>query len=192
MEKMPSQRRQTAAWRQAIPELQGDFVTLREARPETDESLWQLIWPTEVLQLFSPAPRTRPEFRAVLSALLDGRQGGREIGFVACIESRPVGLIHVRALEPSFQTAEWGLGFAPDRWSTQAPAEASRLVRDFLFEVVGVHRLESRTLMDASERIECLRRLGAREEGVLRRSGHVPGGFVDQILWAIVKEDQVH
>jgi RimJ/RimL family protein N-acetyltransferase len=192
MEKMPFQPGQAAAWRQAIPELQGTFVTMREAQPETDDSLWSLIWPTEAVHLLAPPPRTRQELHAVLSGLLDGRQAGREIGFVACGGSRPIGLIQVRALEPSFQTAEWAFAFAPDRWSTQAPAEAARLVRDFLFEVVGTHRLESRSSMDSAERIDCLRRLGAREEGVLRRSAPVPGGFADQILWAIVKEDHVH
>ena len=189
---MPFHPALPATWQQTIPELQGDFVTLREVQPEMDKSLWQIIWPAEVAHLFPPAPRGEQEFRTVLMRLLEGRQSGCEVGFVACVGSGPIGLVHVRALEPSFQTAECAFAFAPDCWSTQAPGEAIGLVRDFIFEVVGAHRIESRTLMNAGERIECLRRLGAREEGVLRRSARVSGGFEDQILWAIVKADRVN
>lgn len=192
MEKMPFHPRPEAAWRLGLPELTGSFVTLREVRPDEAPQFWASLWPQEAAHVFVPLPRTADELQPILGNLVEARQAGSGMAFTAHATA-VIGLVHVRALEPSFETAECAFAFAPDAWRTPAPTEALVLVRDFLFETIGTRRIESRTVTSADRQIACLQRLGALQESVLRRSLPVAaGGYADQILWAIVKDDVVH
>jgi ribosomal-protein-alanine N-acetyltransferase len=67
--------------------------------------------------------------------------------------------------------------------------EASRLVTDFAFGQLGVHRLEGRVAVRNGRGNGALRKIGAAQEGVLRRSFVRNGEYLDQVLWAIVNVD---
>lgn len=191
LEKMPFQPDAAAEWRRGLPDLNGSFATVREAQVGIASALWSALCPTEVVHLFAPAPTTQDGFTSWLAQLLACREAGSGFGFV--VEANiPVGVIAVRALEPGFQTAEWAFAFAPHAWTTHAVAEALTLVRDFVFETVGAHRIECRTFADSDLRIACLRQVGAAEEGRLRRSSRIDDQYVDQLLWSIVKADRLN
>ena len=62
-------------------------------------------------------------------------------------------------------------------------------VIDFSFGVVGVHRLEARSIASNGRGNAALRKVGALQEGILRRSFQRNGRYFDQILWSILKDD---
>jgi RimJ/RimL family protein N-acetyltransferase len=191
MEKMPFQPDRAADWRGGLPVLEGSFVTLREVEARMGQPLWLALRQTEVIHLFAPVPEREEDFEVALAVLSAARPSGSAFVFAA-EAAAPIGLIAVRALEPGFHTAEWAFGFAPEAWTTRAPLEALTMVRDFVFEAVGAHRLESRTLVESELRITCLRQLGALEEGWLRSSVRIGGRYADQRLWTIAKADRVN
>jgi RimJ/RimL family protein N-acetyltransferase len=61
---------------------------------------------------------------------------------------------------------------------------------DFAFDVIGVHRLEARAAVENGRGNSALRKIGAVQEGVLRKSFLRNGRFLDQALWAILPEDR--
>ncbi|PYQ96224.1 MAG: hypothetical protein DMF96_19370 [Acidobacteria bacterium] len=67
--------------------------------------------------------------------------------------------------------------------------EAARLVGSFAFGPIGARRLEARVLLQNGRASGALRKLGAVQEGVLRRSVRRDGEYFDQVLWSILKED---
>ena len=64
-----------------------------------------------------------------------------------------------------------------------------RMVVDFAIETLGVLRLEARAAVANGRGNGALRKLGAVQEGVLRRSFLKNGQFLDQVLWSILAED---
>jgi RimJ/RimL family protein N-acetyltransferase len=54
---------------------------------------------------------------------------------------------------------------------------------------VGVHRLEARAAVKNGRGNGALRKMGAVQEGVLRRSFLKNGEYHDQVLWSILDED---
>jgi RimJ/RimL family protein N-acetyltransferase len=68
--------------------------------------------------------------------------------------------------------------------------EAASLVLDFAFDVVGVHRLEARAAVQNGRGNGALRKLGALQEGILRRSFLRNGQYLDQVLWTILDSDR--
>ena len=59
----------------------------------------------------------------------------------------------------------------------------------FAFDVVGVHRLEARAAVKNGRGTGALRKFGAVQEGVLRKSFLKYGEYIDQMLWTILKEE---
>jgi RimJ/RimL family protein N-acetyltransferase len=57
------------------------------------------------------------------------------------------------------------------------------------FGAVGARRLEARVLLRNGPGNTALRKLGAVEEGVLRRAVRWRGEWADQVLWSLLKED---
>ena len=100
-----------------------------------------------------------------------------------------VGLIQVRQLDPAFETAEWECTIAPSARGTGVFFEAARLVGSLTFGSLGTHRLEARVPLQNGRANGALRKLGAVQEGILRRSMRQRGEYVDQVLWSMLKED---
>jgi RimJ/RimL family protein N-acetyltransferase len=100
-----------------------------------------------------------------------------------------VGLVQVRQLDPAFEAAEWECTVVPSARGTGIFLEAARLAGSFAFGTIGVHRLEARVLLQNGRGNGALRKLGAVQEGVLRRSVRRSGEYFDQVMWSLLKED---
>ena len=84
-------------------------------------------------------------------------------------------------------------GASPSAASTGAAAcswTPRELVLDFVFDVVGVHRLEARAALQNGRGNGALHKLGATQEGVLQRSFLRNGVYLDQALWTILADDR--
>ena len=60
---------------------------------------------------------------------------------------------------------------------------------EFAFETLGVHRLEARAAVQNGRGNGALRKMGAVQEGILRKSFLRNGEYLDQVLYAIVEDD---
>ena len=81
-----------------------------------------------------------------------------------------IGIFQVRQLEPGFATAEWGFAIGSAFWGSGAFLDGAKMVVDFAFDVVGAHRLEARAAVANGRGNGALRKIGAVQEGVLRKS----------------------
>ena len=57
-----------------------------------------------------------------------------------------MGLFQVRQLEPGFGSAEWGFAIGSPFWGRGVFIHSAKAVIDFSFGVVGVNRLEARSI----------------------------------------------
>ena len=67
--------------------------------------------------------------------------------------------------------------------------DSAELVLAFVFEALGVHRVEARAAVLNGRGIGALRKIGAIKEGVLRQSLERNGEFLDQALYAVLNSD---
>jgi len=178
-------------WRAELPLLAGRTVVLREP---TSHDL------TPLLELLSNADASRfgieePISEFGVQQMIDRAARDREMGlgftYAMTLASAltVVGLVQVRQLDPVFEAAEIDCTIGPAWRGTGVFLESARLVGSFVFGSLGTHRLEARVLLQNGRANGALRKLGAVEEGVLRRSLRRGGAYVDQVLWSILKED---
>ena len=181
-----------AHWRKALPVLHGKGFTLRELRVTDANTLLSLLTTEEVTRFISPPPTTVAGFERFIQWAQREREAGRYVCFavVPTGYDTAVGLFQIRQLDPTFGTAEWGFALGSAFWGSGLFVAGAELMIDFAFDVIGVHRLEARAAVENGRGNSALRKIGAVQEGVLRKSFLRNGRFLDQALWAILPEDR--
>ena len=181
----------TTDWRQVVPVLTGCGVTLRELQKADAPALFAMVTTDEVARFISPPPTTVESFERFIEWTHRQRAVGAYVSFAVVPDgmTTAIGLFQVRSLEPGFATAEWGFALGSAFWGTGAFIEGARLVVDFSFDTIGVHRLEARAAVQNGRGNGALRKIGAVQEGVLRRSFLRNGQYLDQSLWSILDSD---
>jgi RimJ/RimL family protein N-acetyltransferase len=181
----------TSDWRQGLPVLAGSMVTLRELRLSDAPSLLAMLSTEEVARFISPPPTTVEGFERFIAWTHRERAAGNYVCFAVVPHGMDtaIGIFQVRQLEPGFATAEWGFAIGSAYWGTGVFVDAAKMVVNFAFDVVGTHRLEARAAVANGRGNGALRKIGATQEGVLRKSFLRNGEYLDQTLWTILDDD---
>jgi [ribosomal protein S5]-alanine N-acetyltransferase len=179
-------------WRMGLPVLPGNGLTLRELRMSDAPALLALLTSEEVTRFISPPTATIEGFERFIAWTVREREAGRHLCFAVVPNGydTAVGFFQVRQLDPMFGTAEWGFALGSAFWGTGLFSRAAELVVAFAFDVIGVHRLEARSVVQNGRGNGALRKVGAVQEGILRKSLVKGGKHFDQALWAIISEDR--
>ncbi len=181
----------TAAWRAELPVLSGRLVTLREPNTHDVGALFDVLSMADATRFALDEPVTEFGVQQLIDRAARDRSAGIAFTYVVTLTSARtvVGLVQVRQLDPTFEAAEWECTLAPSSRGNGVFLEAARLAGSLAFGTIGAHRLEARVLLQNGRANGALRKLGAVQEGVLRRSVRRQGEYVDQVLWSMLKED---
>jgi RimJ/RimL family protein N-acetyltransferase len=178
-------------WRGELPVLTAGGITLRELRVSDAPSLFAMLTTEEVSRFISPPPTSVEGFERFIAWTHRERAAGN----YACFAIVPhgmdtaIGIFQVRQLEPGFATAEWGFAIGSAFWGSGAFMDGAKMMVDFAFDVIGAHRLEARAAVANGRGNGALRKIGAVQEGVLRKSFLRNGEYLDQTLWTILDDD---
>src|SRR5207248_3277167 len=139
----------TAGWRAELPCLMGRLVSLRELQESDAPALFSALSSEQVSRFISPPPATLDGFGRFIKWAIRQRQAGGYVCFAVLLHgsNTPVGIFQVRSLEPAFATAEWGFALASEFWGRDLFIDGGKLVVDFAFDVLGVHRLAARAAL---------------------------------------------
>jgi RimJ/RimL family protein N-acetyltransferase len=178
-------------WRAELPTLTSRLVTLREPSMSDLRPLMDLLSLSDASGFGIDEPVSELAVQQFLDRARRERAAGIAITYIVTINStRAVaGLVQVRQLDLSFESAEWDCTLAPSWRGTGVFLETARLVGSFAFGAVGAHRLEARVLLQNGRANGALRKLGAVQEGILRQSVRRGDDYLDQMLWSVLKED---
>jgi len=178
-------------WRSGLPTLTGAQITLRELQTADAPALFAAMSTGEVARFISPPPTTIVGFERFIEWTIRQRAIGQYVCFAVTPRGsdQAIGLFQVRSLEPDFASAEWGFALASEFWGTGVFMDGAQLVVDFAFDVIGVRRLEARAVVQNGRGNGALRKLGAVQEGILRRSFLRHGEQFDQALWTILSHE---
>ena len=179
-----------ADWRAGLPALSGDLVALRELRTSDARSLYAALSRPEVARFTWPPPSSVEAFERFIEWAWAERATGKYIcyGIVPRGRDEAVGVFELRQLQPGFFRGELGFVMDPDEWGGGIFAEGARLMLEFAFDIVKVHRIEARVAVTNARGNAALRKIGARQEGVLRAAFVSDGHYLDQNLWAILAD----
>ena len=178
-------------WQSGLPTLCGRQVVVRELRASDAPSLFALLTTEEVSRFISPPPNSVEGFERFIAWTLRQRSAGTYACFAVTLQGfdTAIGIFQVRQLDFTFRNAEWGFALGSQFWGTGVFQASAELVLNFAFETIGVRRLEARAAILNGRGNGALKKLGAVQEAVLRRSFHHNGQYLDQVLYTILDED---
>ena len=178
-------------WKMGLPVLRGDGIVLRELRIGDATSMLAFLTADEVTRFISPPPTTVEGFERFITWAQREREAGRHACFAVVLDGydTAIGLFQVRQLDSSFNTAEWGFALGSAFWGSGLFARGAERIVEFAFDVLRAHRLEARAVVMNGRGNGALRKIGAVQEGILRKSLLRGGVHHDQSLWTILQED---
>ncbi len=178
-------------WRTGLPMLRGLGLTLRELCAADAPSLFAQLTSEQVTRFISPPPTSVVGFERFIAWTHRERAAGRYACFAVVPDGATVavGIFQVRLLEGRDGVAEWGFILGAAYWGTGLFLAGAQRVVDFAFEQMGLHRLEARAAVANGRGQGALAKVGAVREAVLRLAFERYGERLDQVLWAIPRDE---
>jgi RimJ/RimL family protein N-acetyltransferase len=177
-------------WRQGLPTLATPACTLRDLTLEDAPSLCAHLTTDEVARFISPPPTTVEGFERFIRWAHRRRGEGRYACFaiVPAGETRAVGMFQVHLADDDASVAEWGFVLGSAFWGTGIFLAGARRVLHFVFDQLGIRRLEARAVLENGRGNGALRKVGAVRETVLHGTFERDGERLDQGLWIITRD----
>jgi len=110
-------------------------------------------------------------------------------GIVDKITNRLVGHIHLMALSAQHHKAEIGFVLARSCWNNGLATETLLHVLAYVFETLGLHRVEGFSLVDNGAAMRVMEKAGMQKEGVLRDYLFQKGEFRDFAVYAVLQHE---
>lgn len=181
----PDSETMEAALHAARAALTGDQVRLRELR-EADLPRLVAWWRDPEVAVFNDRVLPRPD-RPVEEMFRGWSDNGTSGGAGFAVESREgelVGHVSLWGAEVRNRCAAFGIVIGPGHQSRGFGTEATRLMVDYGFREMGLHRIELTVNAENQRGIAAYRRAGFEQEGVFRSKLFYSGRFHDQVFMA--------
>ena len=137
----------------------------------------------EVARFMSPPPNTVDGFEKFIAWTHRQRAAGAYVCFAVTVRGydTAIGIFQVRDLGHGFDTAEWGFALGSPFWGTGVFQDGAKLILEFVFGACAA-------ILNGRGN-GALQKIGAVQEGLLRKSLLRDGRYLDQALYAIVDAD---
>jgi RimJ/RimL family protein N-acetyltransferase len=113
--------------------------------------------------------------------------------FIICMNTDgfPVGSIYLQNFEEDNKKAEWGIYIGEERaYGKGVGTEAARLILDYAFENLGMHKVVSRVLAYNKASIRMNEKAGYVKEAYLKDELFIDGKYEDLILFGAINPKQ--
>jgi len=173
--------------------LAGRHVRLVPLSLDYVAGLWEVADDWDLWELGMSAIRSEDDARRYVEAALAARAAGTALPFATteAATGRPIGSTRFGNVEPAHRKAEIGWTWIGRPWQrTPVNTEAKYLMLRHAFETWGCVRVELKTDVLNQRSRNAMLRIGAREEGVLRKHQITEQGRIrDSVYFSIVDDE---
>jgi len=173
--------------------LEGDFVRLEPMTLEHHAGLSAVGLDPEIWRFTLVVVQTTEEMRGYMDAALELQRSGTTLPFVTIERSsgQIVGSTRFGNYDPANRRIEIGWTWIAPRWQrTAINTEAKYLMLAHAFEKLHCVRVELKTDVLNTPSRKAMLRIGAKEEGVLRKHSLVwDGRYRDSIYYSILDDE---
>jgi RimJ/RimL family protein N-acetyltransferase len=106
------------------------------------------------------------------------------------LNEKCIGASFLHSLDQRDKRAGYAIGiFQPEHWGHGFGEEATRLVLNYVFNELSLHRVSIRVLSYNARAIRCYKKCGFLIEGTQRESALVSGNWYDDILMGLLASE---
>jgi RimJ/RimL family protein N-acetyltransferase len=173
--------------------LQGRHVRLVPMTPEHVSALWEAARHPELWRLGMSRMDSEDDMRRYVAAALQAQSAGTALPFVTteAATGKVIGSTRFGNAEPAHRRVEIGWTWITPAWQrTGVNTEAKYLMLRHAFESLGCVRVELKTDVLNDRSRNAMLRIGAREEGILRKHQITELGRIrDSIFFSVVDDE---
>jgi N-acetyltransferase len=171
--------------------LEGRFVRLEPLEEHHRELVRPAAQYPEIFEITTSALGAL--FDPYIDNALRRTASGHELALVVLHKAhgRPVGMTRYLNIEEAHKRLEIGsTWYEPSVWAGVVNPECKLLLLQYAFEGLKFNRVEFKTDLRNARSQAAIRKLGAKQEGVLRKHMVVADGYVrDSVLFSIVSDE---
>jgi RimJ/RimL family protein N-acetyltransferase len=175
------------------PRLETERLRLRPFLADDAALLVELAgaWEVADTSLSIPHPLSIAAARSIIAANAAQFQAGRSVHFALenAVSRDLLGAVELRDLDPDHARAELGFWVAPAEWGQGYASEAAGQVLRFGFAELGLNRIHAHHLVRNPSAGSVLRRIGMKQEGILRQRVRKWDVFEDVAVYAALRSD---
>ncbi len=169
-------------------------ISLRIIRTKDAKSIERLVLGNR--EWLRPWEATNPhgpisfDFRAQIRSLLRQLESSDGMPFVILYQGEIVGQLNVaNILHGSVSSCVIGYWIAPEVAGLGITPTAVALAMDYMFNAVGLHRVEIDIRPENGASIRVVQKLGLRYEGVKKNYIHINGDWRDHYIFALTYDE---
>lgn len=168
----------------------GERVILRRLRPEDGQQWEQWLAEPGLNKILSSGlgiPISPANIKETARRLSEDSATRADFAIITR-DDEPIGYSHLAGIDPWARHAELGIFIGePDYRGCGYGTEATRLLLDFAFAQLNLHKVWLTVDADNQPGIRCYDRLGFHRDGVIRDAIFRDGCYVDRILMSILE-----
>jgi RimJ/RimL family protein N-acetyltransferase len=105
-------------------------------------------------------------------------------------EGRCIGITRLHSLDPANRRARYAVGiFDPAYWGRGLGTEVTRLVLQYAFEVLHLHRVDLRVLAFNHRAVACYEKCGFVREGIEREGAYIGDEWQSDVMMSILEQE---
>ncbi len=170
--------------------LQGERVSIRNLEAGDYQALAGLFADEDVLYFYLPGKLQTYKGDELAELLADWNDLNTSFVLTVLQDNKPIGLITCESVDFDMGHLEIGIALisAAER-SRGLATEAMGLFIDFLFQDLGLHRINARIIGGNAASIKLFQRLGFEQEGLQREYVRRGSTYLDMNLFGLLKSD---
>jgi len=174
-------------------ELIGTAVRLVPLEKMHEQGLYEAAKPKEIWEHLPVKVHSLSDMKQLIESALTAQQEGRELPFaVFDVESNSI-VGSTRFLDISLPNKSLEIGWTwyhPSVWRTRVNTECKYLLLKYCFEELKLHRVQFKTDVQNKRSRAAIMRLGATQEGTIRKHMVLPEGYVrDSVIFSIIDDE---
>jgi RimJ/RimL family protein N-acetyltransferase len=170
--------------------LKSERLVLRELLDSDFEAVHAYAADLDVVRYMEWGPNSEAETRQFLGCAQSHASKNPRIVFeLAVVDTQTDRLIGSIGLHTKGTQAMLGFCFSRSAWGQGYATEAARLLVDFGFRSLGVHRIWAESDPENAASLRVLEKLGMRREGHFRHDCQVRGEWRDTVVYAILEDE---
>ena len=175
--------------------LRGDTVLLRPLKRSDITNFLKWNNDPEVIQYLAMyLPMTEMAQEKLIEDAASRIQAGTGVIFIIEViegnSSKPIGPVALNGINPRDHNATFGISIGEkDYWGKGYGTEATRLILDYGFQQLNLHRISSSVLAFNERSIRLHKKVGFKEEGLQREAIFQNGRFHDHVMFGILRDE---
>lgn len=172
------------------PVLQGKRLALRQPKDSDKSDRFDSGRNSEFRKMVGGDPRDCPPLTEAEVEQWYTRLCQEPLQWVIEYDGRCIGEVRLDSVEKGNRSARYAIGiFDPAYWSRGLGTEATRLVLQFAFVELKLHRVDLRVLAFNKWAIACYEKCGFVREGVVREGALIGGEWQSDVLMSILEDE---